>query len=214
MMTAGEHSMNPTKLRLINDSNDRNGSEVLIFQKGAEPTANEHTIAWKVIRNLGQGWYHPFTFSNELEVSVRDADRNHAPHMAAAPGQQFAVTLSESGTELSLAGEATSPEEIQIANQLQQGAIDALVLRDGLVAVSKTAVAPGQLASFALRPTIFIGVVSQVSEGQVLDSAIVSAVNTEISLLGIASADIVMTGGGPGAQSMPFQFKLTNVVMA
>ena len=44
-------------------------------------------------------------------------------------------------------------------------------------------------------------------------SAVVSNINTEISLLGIASADIVMTGGGPGANSTPFAFSLQNVVM-
>jgi hypothetical protein len=39
-------------------------------------------------------------------------------------------------------------------------------------------------------------------------------VNTQISLLGISSADIVMTGGGPGPESPPFIFSLANVEMA
>jgi hypothetical protein len=47
----------------------------------------------------------------------------------------------------------------------------------------------------------------------VMNSAIMSCVNTELSLLGIASADIVLTGGGPGRDSSPFQFSLENVVM-
>ena len=34
------------------------------------------------------------------------------------------------------------------------------------------------------------------------------------ALLGIASADIVMTGGGPGRNPPPFSFTLENVVMA
>ena len=51
-------------------------------------------------------------------------------------------------------------------------------------------------------------------EGQPLNAAIVSSVNTEISLLGIASADIVMTGGGAGPGAKPFVFTLQNVVMA
>jgi hypothetical protein len=41
-----------------------------------------------------------------------------------------------------------------------------------------------------------------------------SQINTEISLLGISSADIVMTGGGPGSSSTPFTFSLQNVQMA
>jgi hypothetical protein len=66
---------------------------------------------------------------------------------------------------------------------------------------------------FEFKPTIWIGVASQIVQGQVMDSAIISNINTEISLLGIASADIVMTGGGPGANSTPFAFNLENIVM-
>ena len=32
-----------------------------------------------------------------------------------------------------------------------------------------------------------------------------SSINTEISLLGIAGADIVMTGGGSGPDAKPFE---------
>ena len=47
-----------------------------------------------------------------------------------------------------------------------------------------------------------------------MNSAIISNINTELSLPGIASADIVMTGGGSGANSAPFTFNLENTVMA
>ncbi len=65
----------------------------------------------------------------------------------------------------------------------------------------------------ARRTTIWIGAVSQVDEGQVMNSAILSDINTEISLLGIVSADIVTTGGGAGPTSTPFVFTLENVSM-
>jgi hypothetical protein len=48
----------------------------------------------------------------------------------------------------------------------------------------------------------------------VVDSAILSNINTEISLFGIASADIIMTGGGTGPDETPFVFTLTNVQYA
>ena len=47
-----------------------------------------------------------------------------------------------------------------------------------------------------------------------MNSAIIGDINTEISLLGVASADIVMTGGGPGQNATAFQFTLENVVMS
>ena len=46
-----------------------------------------------------------------------------------------------------------------------------------------------------------------------MNSAILSDINTELSLLGIQSADIVMTGGGAGPQATPFEFTLENVVL-
>ena len=41
-----------------------------------------------------------------------------------------------------------------------------------------------------------------------------SDVNSEIGLLGVQSADIVMTGGGVGPNATPFKFSLENVVYA
>jgi hypothetical protein len=45
-----------------------------------------------------------------------------------------------------------------------------------------------------LEPTI-----NEIKEqGRMMNSPIISQINSELSLLGISSADIVMTGGGPG----------------
>ena len=75
----------------------------------------------------------------------------------------------------------------------------------------KTSVAPGQTAVFQFLPVIFMGVVSQVTEGEVMNSAIISSINTKFSLLGIKSADIILTGGGPGKGSTPFEFSMENI---
>ena len=71
---------------------------------------------------------------------------------------------------------------------------------------------PQQMAVFEFKPTIWIGVVSQVEEGEVMNSAIISDINTELGLLGVASADIVMTGGGSGPNASAFEFHLQNIV--
>lgn len=47
-----------------------------------------------------------------------------------------------------------------------------------------------------------------------MNSAILASINTEISLLGIASAGIVMTGGGAGPDATPFEFSLQSIAMA
>jgi hypothetical protein len=50
-----------------------------------------------------------------------------------------------------------------------------------------------------------------VEEGETINSAILSSLNQQLNLYGIASADIVMSGGGPGRGSAPFTFSLRNV---
>ncbi|MBE7608294.1 hypothetical protein G6O43_25620, partial [Salmonella enterica subsp. enterica serovar 4:-:1,2] len=59
-----------------------------------------------------------------------------------------------------------------------------------------------------------VGAAAAVSEGQALDPETLSNVKTELSLLGLASADIVMSGGGGDVVATPFRFSLQNVVMA
>jgi hypothetical protein len=114
----------------------------------------------------------------------------------------------QSGDTLRLAGLASSTNEVEVLNAREKGAINANVYKAGRLLATKTSVAPGQKAVFEFKPTIWIGVASQVEEGEMINSAILSNINTEISLFGIRSADIIMTGGGPGASSTPFKFTL------
>ena len=202
------------KLNFINHSNDANNSEVVIFQKNVATDFDELAVAWRVIKNCGQGDNHPFNYPFQVTVSASDSYGNYTPQLDAQTGQSFHVYLSSSGTAVAYKGAASSPNEIELLNDLQKGAVTANIYRDGKLIAVKTNVAPGQKAVFEFKPIIYIGVASQVEEGQVMNSAIISSINTEISLLGLKSADIVMTGGDPGADATPFEFTLENVVYA
>jgi hypothetical protein len=201
-------------LNLINQSNDTNNSQIVIFQKNVGAGLSELAVAWHVIENLGQGDNHPFVYPMSIAVGASDSYGNYTPQLPASYGQRFAMKLTQSGDQLSFDGDGTSAEEVQVANNLQAGAINAMIYKAGNLFATKTNIAPGQLAAFQFKPTIRIGIVSQVTRGQTMNEAIMSSINTEISLLGLASADIVMTGGGPGPNSKPFEFHLANIVMA
>lgn len=203
--------MEQINLTLYNHSNETDNAEVVIFQKNVATDYDELAVAWKVIKNLGQSNYHPFTYSLEMAVSANDSYGNFTPHMVAYPGQMFQMVKNPTGDVLQQNGKSTSPKEVQVLNGLEAGAIGASIFRDGRLLAKKTAIAPEQKAVFEFKPTIWIGVVSQVQEGQVMDSAVLSNINTEISLLGVSSADIVWTGGGPGITSTPYRFTLQNV---
>jgi len=202
------------KLNFINDSNDVNNSEVVVFAKNVATDFAETAIAWLVIRNCGHGDNHPFTYPMSSQVAASDSWGNYTPLLQANNGQQFSMVRDPSGDVLQYSGQASSADEIEVVNALQVGAIDAGIYKSSKLYAQVTSIAPQQKAVFAFKPSLWIGVASQVEEGDVMNSAIVSSINTELSLFGVRSADIVMTGGGAGPNATPFVFTLTNVVYA
>ena len=201
------------KLKYYDLSNDNSNADVVIFQKNIAPAYENLATAWKVIRNCGRSNYHPFTFPLGLEINTRDSWGNHTPTLAADYGESYRLTLNPSGNELVHQGKATNSREIQVRNDLKRGSMSACIYRDQRLLAIKNIVAPGQMAVFQFKPSIYIGLASQVEEGQTLNSAVLSASFTELSLFGIASADIVMTGGGAGPDATPYAFRLENVVL-
>jgi hypothetical protein len=202
------------KLNFINRSNDLNNSQIVIFQKNVATEFDELAVAWKVIQNCGSGDNHPFVFPMTMKVGASDSYGNYMQQWDAQNGQMFMVELTEAGDQLMPAGPSSSSKQVQVLNSLPKGAINASIYKDGNLLAIKTSIAPRQKAAFEFKPTLWIGAASQIVQGQVMNSAIISNINTELSLLGIASADIVMTGGGPGANATPLVFSLDNILRA
>jgi hypothetical protein len=200
-----------TRLRFINRSSDGHRSEVVLFQKNVAADLDELAVAWKVIRHCGRDCYHPLVYSQSFEITSSDDYGNHSPRLGAVNGQAFSVTRTPSGRSLKRAVASGSAREIQVENALPMGAVNINLYKSGLLVARKTSVAPGQKAVFHFEPTLWIGVASQVVQGEALSSAVMSSVNTELSLLGITRADIVMTGGGAGGDARAFAFTLENI---
>ena len=208
--------MSDIKLNLINHSNDQNNSEIVFFQKNVAASFGELSIAWRVVKNLGQGWEHVFVYPLTFKVSARDGYGNQITSpLDAENGQSFSVIKDASGDVLKLdSTPAGSSKEVDIKNSLPNSSVEAQIYKDGKLLASKTSVPPSQKAVFQFLPKLYVGVASQVVEGQVIDSAIISTINTELNLDGIASADIIMTGGGTGKDATAFEFHLENIVEA
>ncbi|AUP77376.1 hypothetical protein [Flavivirga eckloniae] len=203
--------MNKIKLNFINKSNDRSNSSIVIFQKNAATSYDQLAVAWKVIENCGEGDNHPFEYSYDMEVSAGDSHGNFTRKLGAFPGNRFEMIKDDTGDVLKLTKEYTSsPKDVEVVNHLNKGAISANIYRSGTLLAKKKVVAPGSKAVFQFLPKIFIGVTSEIQQGEVMNSAVIKDLNTQISLSGILSADIVMTGGS----SNPYEFSLDNVVYA
>jgi hypothetical protein len=202
------------KLNFINNSNDKNNSQIVIFQKNVDTSYDELAVAWLVISNCGQGWNHPFTYPMAMQVSATDSWGNFSQQKIAYNGNKFAVIQDKSGDVLQPAGEASSPNEVDVLNGLGMGSVNANIYKDGKLLATKTNIPPGGKAVFQFLPVIWIGAVSQVEQGELINSAVIQDINTQLSLFGIKSADVVMTGGGAGPKSTAFQFNLENIVYA
>ena len=190
------------KLNFINRSNDTNNSQVVIFAKNAGMANDFHTLAWRVIDNCGPGDNHPFVYPMQVTVAVSDSEGTFTPQLPARPGHRYTMSRTEDGDQLADSG-ATGGSGVEIENALQEP-IEVYFYRDGR-AFLRTSIPPTVVDMLQFEPIIRINAASKITEGQIL------ATNTELSLLGIGSADIVMKDGGPGNEGL-FVFSFDNIV--
>lgn len=96
-------------------------------------------------------------------------------------------------------------------NALEEGAIDAYVYKADKLFFVEWSLAPNESVLFEFEPALWIGVGADFKEGQPVNAGILSDIHTELSLAGIARADIVMTGGGPNPDAEPLRFTMENI---
>lgn len=200
------------QLRLINDTDDFENNVCVIMQKNLLTAPTASPTAWQLIANLAPGEAHSFTFS-DLSLLVSDRNGNLTKDIPAHEG--MAYQMEKDPGMLVLKGDALEPDQIDVLNPPDEGiggGIYVLCKRSGNLLASVFPVQLGQTASFKFDSNIFLGVITmedaqkKLSHFHVLSPDLLPYIDTEISLLGISSADIVMSGG-PGA----FTFTLENV---
>lgn len=205
-------------LNFINNSNDTNPGGIVIFQQNVATTPGsvaETPVAWLVLSNVAQGDAHSFQVPIDITVAASDSFGNVTPQLPAPNGNRFDFVSSVAGNKLQPSSKmASGPQVVEVYNELPVGAINAMAYRNGLLLAQKTSVAPGQKAAFQFEPAIYITLNSQIQQGELIDATVLVNNETMFSLLGLKSADIVMSGGGSGVSAQPIVFTLQNVIMA
>ncbi|WP_299261520.1 hypothetical protein [uncultured Aquimarina sp.] len=197
------------EITFINNSDDMNNSEIVIFQKNVATNFEETAIAWKVIQNCGRNWSHKFIYPMEFDVAAADSYGNVSDQQLAVNGQKWDVVRSTSGDVLQLdSNPGSSSTEVEVKNSLPTSSIDAQIYKNGNLLATKTGVSPGEKAVFEFEPYIYVGVNAQVVQSEIINSSILSDINQKFSLLGLTKASLIMTGGGTGVNATPFQFDL------
>lgn len=212
-----------TRINFINNSNDANNSQIVIFQKNV---ANiEFTpIAWQVISGLGPKGRHPFILSSQFELDCTDAWGNYTNRQTVDQlGMQFEMGRTSQGDVLRAADppihRGAAPSGARLINRLPMERtraapyVQANAYKDGKLVATMT-LNPGDEGGFEFAPVIYIGAASNAVEGTPLAGEVAWLLDTKLSLYGIFSADIVMTGGGSGPKAPPLEFALAKVIRA
>lgn len=202
------------ELTFVNNSNDANTSAIVLFQKNLASASDDAPIAWKVIADCAPGSRHHFVFPAAVTVVATDLSDAPVGSLSAWDSQHFIVSHEGADISAPVGAAEAAPGEVHVRNALPDTTILAKIFRDGRLVAMKADVAPQQMAVFQLKPSLWVGPAGSVSEGQALNADTVTRAKTELSLLGLASADIVMSGGGTDVSATPFRFSLQNVVMA
>jgi hypothetical protein len=195
------------KFRVINNSANDN-LNVLIFQKNQAESFDGNAIAWTVINNLDINRHETITYGNALKMGYKKIN-TLSQTIVCTPGQQI---IANEDFTVGLNGSASHVNEIEIiSNVFTLAAITGRLYRTDRLLMQTPLLDNGVIGYFGVRPTLWIGVIDGINQGDVIGGDVLEIVNTEISLLGIAGADIVITGG---SGETPYSFSLANIVYA
>ncbi len=201
-------------LNFINQSNDTGNARIVIYTRNALGGIDEIPVAWKVIDACPPGGSVRFVYPQAVAIGANDEAGHQTPPQPAQPGELFAMQQTGAGWQLVPAGPASKPDRIEVLHRQGDSPIGASIYKDGRLLATRQTIMPRNTAVFSFAPVLWIGAAAQVQEGRIIHPAAQAGITTRLSLQGIASADIVMTGGGPGAGAPPFQFTLQNAAMA
>lgn len=200
------------KLNFINKSTDTNKHNIVIFNKNEIKGFEGSAVAWKVINDFGTLDTHSFVYPAELQVSVSDFLGKSTPRIFAGAPQVYEMVRSTSGNILQVSpNRAEKLDQFEVKNNLGPGPIDVNCYKDGKLLLKKKGLQAGQKEIFSLRQLIYIAVIPQIKEGDVMSPAVVSQIKSTINLFALKSADIVMSDGSDWDKPSNFRFSLENI---
>lgn len=204
----------PVVLTLQNGRLDGVASQVVLFKRNSAAAAEDVVVAWKVIRcPAGAHARVVVPFAQQIGVydprgahaGVDDAHAgdvfNIAPGAIDAAGQAAAPVLGRVAGLAADSGAAAKqallsslgPNMVGVRNATPDRALDVVLYKDGRPLCRHNALAPGAAAQFEVLPYLHVAVCQGLVEGAPVDAATLAAA-TRISLLGLKSADLVLTG--------------------
>ncbi len=197
------------RLKLVNQSEDAADNKIVVFQKDIGDVKSPRPVAWKVFNKLSSGDQHSFLFPSDFQVRAKNGwGQPISKSVNVSKGQCYSVSKDSYGSEIKRGGTSTHHKTIEIKNELSKETILAELYKDGKLLAKKTHISPQKVANFRFRTSIWIGIVRHVSEGEIIPVDVLDAIQNEIHLKGILSADIIITGN----EIRGYHFDLDNIL--
>jgi hypothetical protein len=185
-----------TEIKFVNKSSDEDNSSVLVFMKPTESTFAAQSTAWQVIKNIGYNCWHKFTYTLDTSIVVTwDNGKSGTENLPTTNGKNYALKQTKGGYSLEESGSGNSPNEFDVLNRISTPhGISVTAYKDGNPLLTKKIVAKGEKAEFVVHPKLYFGLSSEYQVGDIVSSAVMSEDFKEISLEGLKSLTVTMTG--------------------
>lgn len=175
---------------------DNKDADVLVFTKNLKANLSAlPPVAWQVIKHIGFRGFHNFTFTVDTQIEVTwDGGASGILPTEVSEGGTYALNQIETDYNLVQTG-VTLANEIDVQNNVKTpGGIDVTLFKDGKAIMVQPGVAFGEQAEFGLHPKIYVGLVSNVIESDVLTTAVMSQTFTPISLEDLSALTFALLG--------------------
>ncbi|WP_068475044.1 hypothetical protein [Saccharicrinis aurantiacus] len=187
------------KITYVNNSLNEDRPSIFVFTQNELPSfdAIRDGVAWKVIKNIGRGSRSTFLFPSKTSIlATWEAGANETNQLTCEIGKRYTVKKNATGILLMEDGNAISPKDIELMNNIQvKKGISAQLLKGGNVIVKKNIVAYEQKASFQLAPKIYWGIASEIKVSQSISSAVLDSVQFfEQDLANVSAATVSLNG--------------------
>jgi len=190
---------NSVKITYVNESANQDLPKIFLFLKNMVPTfdALRDGVAWRVIQDVGRG--SSCRFEYPIETSVRASWNKNTCRTAlldSVIGGRYAVVEDETGITITTDGDAGNTRSIDVVNDVKvEGGISADLYKDGKLMMRKNIVAYGQKATFVLHPKLYVGLASEIQEGELLSSAVLDSDHfKELDLEGLTEMKFALVG--------------------
>lgn len=192
--------------KVVNSTNDSTPKKIIIILKSVAGSFDESGVqAWKTLMfNGSANELKYFNFSGEYTIKAEGISHG----IEAVRGKRYQV--NQAGTGLELLGNASSVNEYQFKNNTSNN-LTVSILKDKNK-IETTTVTPNQIKAWQFNTTFWIAAFSTDTDTSGSIEELLPEVNTQINLMGVRSADVVMTGGGAGPSAQPISFSLQNIV--